>query len=211
MTKGPQIKPGEPDKLMQLARDMRNCLLNTTQLNYKADINSMDTLSKIVNKLPPYLQAKWAEHSGTLTECGIEPEFQHLKEILEKNASTANTAFGKLVGAKPDDDNRDKPKPRISNKGTLGATTCTETQTSEARTPGNKGTIGHGECGSHPVRKQVKCLYCNQTNHDLERCYKFPEKSHKERMDFVRKRSFAIIVFDGIIWRKDVDLLPPVW
>jgi hypothetical protein len=63
VTKGPQIKPGEPDKLMQLSRDMCNCLLNSTQLNYKADINAMDTLSKIVKKLPSYLQAKWAERS----------------------------------------------------------------------------------------------------------------------------------------------------
>ena len=100
VTKGPQIKLGEPDKLMQLSRDMRNCLLNSTQLNYKADVNSMDTLSKIVKKLLPYLQqlqAKWTERSGTLIECGNEPEFQLLTEFLEKNASTANTAFGKLV------------------------------------------------------------------------------------------------------------------
>jgi hypothetical protein len=43
-----------------------------------------------------------------------------LTEFVEKNASTANTIFGKLVGAKPDDDNKNKFRPRISNKGTLG-------------------------------------------------------------------------------------------
>jgi hypothetical protein len=67
----------------------------------------MDTLSKIVKKLPSYLQAKWAERSGTLIGCDIiEPEFQHLTEFVEKTASTANTIFGNLVGAKPDDDNK---------------------------------------------------------------------------------------------------------
>ena len=191
VTKGPQIKPGEPDKLMQLARDMRNCLLNSTQLNYKADINAMDTLSKIVKKLPSYLQAKWAERSGTLIGCDIEPEFQHLTEFVEKNASTANTIFGKLVGAKPDDDNKNKFRPRISNKGTLGVTRYTETQTSETRTPGNIKTTGYRDNNSHPARKQVRCIYCNQTNHDLVRCYKFREKSHKERMDFVRKEKLC--------------------
>jgi hypothetical protein len=88
VTKGPQIELGEPDKLMQLARDMRNCLLNSTQLNYKADINANGYPSKIVKKLPSYLQAKWAERSGTLIGCDIEPEFQHLTEFVEKNAST---------------------------------------------------------------------------------------------------------------------------
>ena len=73
---------------------------------------------------------------------------------MEKNASTANTAFGKLVEAKLDDDNKNKFRPKISNKGTLGATRCRETQTSEARTPGNKGMIGHGESDSHSAKKQ---------------------------------------------------------
>ncbi|CAB3992200.1 Hypothetical predicted protein, partial [Paramuricea clavata] len=179
VTKGPQIKPGEPDKLMQLARDMRNCLLNSTQLNYKADINAMDTLSKIVKKLPSYLQAKWAERSGTLIGCDIEPEFQHFTEFVEKNASTANTTFGKLVGAKPDDDNKNKFRPRISNKGTLGVTRSTETQTSETRPPGNVETTGYKDNNSHPARKQVRCVTS------------FGKKTHKERMHFVRKEKLC--------------------
>ena len=32
---GTQIKSGETERLMQLARDMRNCLLNSIQMNYK--------------------------------------------------------------------------------------------------------------------------------------------------------------------------------
>jgi hypothetical protein len=55
---GQQIKAGEPEKLLQLARDMRNCLMNSLQMKYRADVNAMDTLMKIVKRLPPYLQAK---------------------------------------------------------------------------------------------------------------------------------------------------------
>ena len=96
---GPQTKPGGSDKLMQLARDMRNCLLNSTQMNYKADINAMDTLTKIVKRPPSYLQAKWAELSGKLIEGEVELEFTHLVDFVEKNAAIANTTFGKLVGS----------------------------------------------------------------------------------------------------------------
>jgi hypothetical protein len=30
-------------------------------MKYRADVNAMDTLMKIVKRLPPYLQAKWAD------------------------------------------------------------------------------------------------------------------------------------------------------
>lgn len=103
-----QIKSGEPERLMQLARDMRNCLINSSQMKYKADINAMDTLMKIVKRLPPYLQAKWADVSGKLFEEEIEPEFEHLVDFVEKNAATANTTFGKLVGSKPEGDTKPK-------------------------------------------------------------------------------------------------------
>ena len=108
VTAGSQIKPGEADKLMQLARDMRNCLLNSIQMKYKADINSMETLTKIVKRFPSYLQAKWAECSGKLIASEVEPEFLHLVEFVEKNAAIVNTAFGKLVGSKPDEINKQK-------------------------------------------------------------------------------------------------------
>ena len=52
VVKGPQIRACESDKLSQLTRDMKNCILNSEQMRYKADINSMDTLKKVVMRLP---------------------------------------------------------------------------------------------------------------------------------------------------------------
>ena len=110
VVKGPQIKANDPEKLLQLSRDMKNCLLNATQMNYLADINSMDNLEKVVRRLPIHLQAKWAEESSTLMTHGIEPIFSYLADFVEKRASVANTAFGKLVGAKPDVESAVKAK-----------------------------------------------------------------------------------------------------
>ena len=63
VVKGPQIRARESEKLSQLARDMTSCSLNSEHIHYKADINSIDTLTKIVMRLPSHLQAKWAEES----------------------------------------------------------------------------------------------------------------------------------------------------
>ena len=35
-------------------------------------------------------------------ESGIDPKFSHLTQFVERRAVVANTAFGKLVGTKPD-------------------------------------------------------------------------------------------------------------
>ena len=51
----------------------------------KADINSMDTLKRIIMRLPPHLQAKWAEKLNKL----IEAEFSHLTCFVEKRATFA--------------------------------------------------------------------------------------------------------------------------
>ena len=58
VVKGPQIRAWESEKLSQLARDMKSCAINSDYMHYKADINSMDMLKKIVMRLPPHLQAK---------------------------------------------------------------------------------------------------------------------------------------------------------
>ena len=102
IVKGAQIKASDPEKLLQLARDMRNCCLNSVQLNYRADINSMDTLGKVVKRLPPHFQAKLADESSRMIVIYLEPELSHLTEFVEKRAAVANTAFGKLVSSRPD-------------------------------------------------------------------------------------------------------------
>ena len=106
---GPQVKASEPEKLLTLARDMKNCVLNSIQMKYEADIDSIDT--QVVKRLPAYLQAKWAEISSKLIKDEKEPRFSHLANFVEDKASLANTTFGRLVGSKPDSAARDnKPK-----------------------------------------------------------------------------------------------------
>ena len=124
VVKGPQIRASESDKLSQLPRDMKNCILNSEHMHYKADINSMDTLRRVVMRLPPHLQAKWDEESIRLIESGMEPEFSHPTEFVERRAVVANTVFGKLVGTKPDGEKSPKPvKLRMAGDQAVKATT----------------------------------------------------------------------------------------
>ena len=58
VVKGPQLKSSDGEKLFRLTRDIRVCQLNSAEMRYEADINSMDTLTKIVMRLPVHMQAK---------------------------------------------------------------------------------------------------------------------------------------------------------
>ncbi|CAB4005256.1 Hypothetical predicted protein [Paramuricea clavata] len=162
--------------------------VNYTRFMRNFELNVENRVQETSVKLSFLIQYTSGTGREAIENCVILPADE---EFVEKNASTANTIFGKLVGAKPDDDNKNKFRPQISNKGTLGVTRYTETQTSETRPAGNVEMTGYKDNNSHPARKQVRCIYCNQTNHDLERCYKFREKTHKETMDFVRKEKLC--------------------
>ncbi|XP_077997089.1 uncharacterized protein LOC144450360 [Glandiceps talaboti] len=190
---GSQIKASESEKLLQLARDMNNCHLSSEQMNYRADINSMDTLEKIVKRLPPYLQADWAKEAGRSVTMGVEPEFIHLTRFLENRAAIANTRFGKLVGSRPDGDRESKVKSRNKYVNSSAKVTTLSTQgtdangnesadkrtvTSSIDKPKVKGDSGHG------------CLYC-RASHKLERCWKFARKSYKEKRDFIREHKLC--------------------
>ena len=180
VVKGPQIRASESDKLSQLARDMKNCILNSEQMRYKADINSMDTLKKVVMRLPSQLQAKWAEESSRLIESG---------------AVVANTAFGKLVGSKPDGEKSPKPvKLRMAGDQGVKATTLA-TQVSNSlqksdrlRAPGQ--AYGAATQASN-VALPSTCLFCDGS-HALEKCFRFRDKSFKDRKDFVLNKRLCM-------------------
>ena len=162
-------------------------------MRYKADINSMDTLRKVVMRLPPNIQAKWAEVLSKLIEADIEPEFTHLTDFVEKRAAVANTAFGKLVGTRPNEDkgiaqrarrkSDDAPAVKVTTLATQGLN-GTSTIPSPPKANGSK---------QHANKQNLvtTCLFCNG-NHDLERCFKFRDKSHEERRKFVLDKRLCI-------------------
>ena len=191
VVKGPQIRAWESEKLSQLARDMKSCALNSDHMHYKADINSMDTLKRIVMRLPPHLQAKWAEESNKLIEAEREPEFSHLANFVERRATVANTAFGKLVGARPEADMKPKFKRRPGGDPPACATSLGIQSANGVRSPDG---VSLGQPALSPVAQSssasLSCLFCNG-KHSLERCFKFRDKTFAERKEFVSAKKLC--------------------
>ena len=184
IVKGPQLKSSDGEKLSQLARDMRICQLNSSELRYQADINSIDTLTKIVMRLPVHMQAKWAEESGKLLEMSLEPSFLDLTEFIEKRALVANTEFGKLVGSKQSEPRLKRPPWRIADgKGTVLAFSKVGGNLQDLR---NTNSLK----GKYPVESRAICKFCDGT-HELEKCFKFQDKRYAQRKEFIRKQNLC--------------------
>ena len=196
-------------------------------MRYKADINSMDTLRKVVMHLPPHIQAKWAEESSKLIEADIEPEFSHLTDFVKKRATVANTAFGKLVGTRPNEDKgfTQRARRKSDDAHSVKVTTlATQGSNGTLTIPSPQKALGWKQ---HANQQDLAttCLFCNG-NHNLERCFKFRDKSFEERRKFVldkrlcvnclrvnhfvrRCRQFRACLFSGCGKRHHSLLHPP--
>ncbi|KAK3741593.1 hypothetical protein QZH41_012537, partial [Actinostola sp. cb2023] len=112
VVKGPPIRIAESEKLAQLSRDMESCMLGSSQLDMESNLNSLDTLGKVVGRLPISMKAKWAEKANQLYDKGVTPKFSHLANFVEERSAVANTYFGQLISEGKNEFQRDmKQKP----------------------------------------------------------------------------------------------------
>ena len=79
--------------------------------------------------------------SCKLIEAGIEPEFSHLAGFVEKRATVANTAFGKLVGARPEGESKAKSRRRSRSDAPACVTTLAIQSTN-----GKRASDGQSAC-----------------------------------------------------------------
>jgi hypothetical protein len=163
VTKGGLIRDGDSEKLLQLARDMENCQINLTQLGCESEINAQSNLERIVARLPRYIQAEWAKEAFALLEKGKIPTFKNLTSFVTLKAKLASSAFGKLIGAKPQDDKYPRSK----------------------RNPQGASFAAEGGL------KILTCYHCKKTGHLLERCFSFRKEPLNIRRDVVRNEKLC--------------------
>ena len=179
-----RVVSGPPEILSQLARDMDTCLLGSTQLGHASNLNSMDTLGKIVARLPVHLRAKLAERANQLYEAQTTPTFAHLTEFVQSRTAVANTYFGQIVNSK-----QEAPRGhRSSSKGKVSFSNNSMTL----------ATFG-GE------RKPFKCVLCSGSHH-LEHCHKFRELTLCQRQNLVDEKGCVVRVSIQDTLSRNVEL-----
>ena len=172
----PPIKVNETEKLSQLARDMETCLLGFTQLGDGTNINSMDTLGKVVSRLPIHLRSKWADKASQLYDSNVTPSFSHLTEFVQSQAAVANTYFGQIISsrveARKDGADKGRKRPIMFHGNNTSLAT-------------HRQNVKHGN--NEAKGRNLSCVLCIGTHH-LERCHKFKALKLEQRRDLVKSK-----------------------
>ncbi|KAK3743495.1 hypothetical protein QZH41_002288 [Actinostola sp. cb2023] len=164
--KGPPIKINDGEKLSQLSCDMETCILGSNQLGLESNLDSLDTLGKVVARLPIPLKARWAEKASKLYDQGTTPKFQHLAKFVEERSAVANTHFGQLI-QDVRVEREVKVKPRAAVTPTVKTTTLATTSTPAMVKDTNV--------------QRSKCYHCG-ADHYLDQCEQF-KRMRKEELD----------------------------
>ncbi|CAB3995709.1 nek6 si:ch211- NIMA (never in mitosis gene a)-related kinase 6 [Paramuricea clavata] len=168
---GVQIKSLDGASLQKLARQMQNCELTLSKMGWSDELNNSETLLRIVDRLPSFMQLKWAEKAESILKSERRPRFSDLAQFIQDKADVAANMFGKHVLEARKKATRDLPKGRI--KETARATTLATANKEVPRESGKTATS--------------RCLLCSH-DHELSRCDEFKKKSYEERVQIIRSK-----------------------
>ena len=126
----------------------------------------MDTLTKIVRRLPFYLQGKWAEKSGKRWNLNSQLPILTLVRLVN------------LAGSKPESEVKEKSKLKFPVG--KGSAYVVQAAASNA-VPETQGQPPN-------QRKVPKSVFCLSETHEIAKCYAFRQKPYKDRIE-LRVRS----------------------
>ena len=109
---GPANRAWDISSLSNLAIDMRNSELTLTHMNCETDMNSSETIDKIIVRLLTYIQQKWVSVSVRIYNEERLPNFHDVTDFVENWAEAANSRYGQLVGRRPESDPKNKSRKR---------------------------------------------------------------------------------------------------
>lgn len=89
----PRISKYNTESLTKLYVKMTNCWTSLSQMNYLADLNSMNTLQQIADKFYEELNDRWVRETCHIYESGREPEFTDMMEFINQEAVVAQSSF----------------------------------------------------------------------------------------------------------------------
>ena len=117
---GETIEEDNPKKLLDFSRKLTKTEDTLTALGYTADINATSNLILIANRMPGFLQVKWADQAYDIQETGREPTFHDLANFVETTKGSKfnvwkDTTLQKQITVLQSHSIQATPRPRIHN------------------------------------------------------------------------------------------------
>ena len=180
---GPANRAWDISSLSNLAIDMRNSELTLTHMNCETDMNSSETIDKIIVRLLTYIQQKWVSVSVRIYNEERLPNFHDVTDFVENWAEAANSRYGQLVGSTPESDPKNKSREKKSTTLDKSKATTLATQAQDRNKTKRGGAsslvVNRTPFAKYPApfstpQNARVCLLCGG-NHILSTCKDFGE------------------------------------
>ncbi len=174
---GKSVPDDETEGLTDFYYTVRECLVTLKQLNYVSDLHSSDTLRQTSQRLPVYMQRKWAEHSRRIRRPGVEINLVHFEAWLHQRV------MDRKESCWPEQKRKKAPPnaPGSGNSKLTASTTVLKRQNDNKNTcPLCKGSHYLGRCEKYTIMNdEVKlatvqslklCFNCIKGGHMIAQC-----------------------------------------
>ena len=170
---GPPIRLNDSEALNDLADDLENCEITLKVSGRLDQVNNEDRMVQILERVPPYLRARWLKTVQEIRVCGRDPTFADLKKRIRTASKEKNDpVFGSILDPVfKQDRSRVKPRTRFSS-----------THAVHAGSTDPKYRVDNGR--GFTLNPSIKCFLCNGSQ-KLETCGQFSAKSSEEKLKFV--------------------------
>ena len=184
------VKPHNASSMASYANALRKGLVTLEDLGDYSELNTVDCLKRLSDKLPQAVSYNWRRHYAKIyLEEKRKPTFSDFVTYVKREADILK-AFPEqfLVSA------NDQTERRRVNEGGVRKNICATTTVSQSNAPSRFPRKGVSFSRSKELPAQ-QCYYCSKPDHLVYKCNDFLELSVAERERFVQESQRCHICF----------------
>ena len=167
----PKIQKYDDKALTKLYVKMSTGWKTLSQMNYMADINSVATIQRIVDKLPDDLSDRWIRETYSVYESEREPEFLDLIRFIDREAAIAQTRYADKRRTIEGHNANSRIESKGVDKWRAG--------------PGRSVNFVSNAARNKPTVEQ--CVLCGD-DHKLHQCQDYDKLSVNQRWDMAKQK-----------------------
>lgn len=189
----PTIKPEDGTALHSFALFLTGCSNAMSDISYLEDLDNTTNIKLLVSKLPYKLKETWRKFACDLQEKNkTRVKFKDFVDFISKQAKyMVHPLYGNIKDSNAFETVHQRSKTRTPDPSKSKKVFSTAVVSSTVENKDNVSTPTQ-KWSYTPVDANAKpCAYCKGEHHSLSICRKLKAKSHKEKIDFLRRRDLC--------------------
>ena len=164
LKKFPSILSGDAKELKRFAELLEKCSVIVKDIICYSNLDSLDTLTLLVKKLPYNLRTRWVKRAVRVeSRSGKLANFSHFSQFVQQESEETNFLFGlRSLNVKP-------------STSKVKAASCTTT------------SFNSSDRELKAQNRWGECWYCKSSTHRLIDCKEFTKISIEDRFEFIKR------------------------